>query len=257
MAFSLFKCSAVLKPLMIMLKIIALPAFLLLFATPIMAEEHNPDPWEGFNRKMFAFNEGADSYVLRPVAKGYKAVTPKPVRSSIGNIFTNLGEVKTIASDLGQLKFKQAASDTGRFLVNLTVGFFGVFDVASHIGLTKHDEDFGQVLGYWGVGSGPYIMWPFLGPSTVRDSAGLGLEYASRISMINFGRDRGENLAIAGLYGINVRASLLDLEGMIQGDRYVFIRSVYLQRRAYLINDGKTKDDFGDDGWEDFDEDDF
>lgn len=233
-------------------------ALLIGLAGPVYAaEEYNPDPWEGFNRKMFAFNEKADQYVLRPAAKGYKAVTPKPVRSSVSNFFSNLGELKTIASDVLQLKMGQAASDTSRFVVNSTLGFFGFFDVATHLGLKKHDEDFGQVLGYWGVSSGPYIMWPVLGPSTVRDSAGFAFEYAADLSLINFGKNDGENLAIAGMYATSVRADLLDAEGMIQGDRYTFIRSFYLQHREFLINDGQMEDDFGDDDWDDFDDEDW
>lgn len=218
------------------------------------AEEYNPDPWEGFNRKMFAFNQKADQYVLKPAAKGYKAVTPKPVRSSVSNFFSNLGELRTIASDILQLKMGQAISDTSRFVVNTTLGFFGFFDVATHIGLKEHDEDFGQVLGYWGVGSGPYIMWPLLGPSTVRDSVGLGFEYAAHLSVTDYGRDTEEDLILAGLYGVSVRADLLDAEGMVQGDHYVFIRSFYLQHREFLIKDGQMDDDFGDDDWDDFDD---
>lgn len=236
-------------------KLFPLTLALLVFSASAYADdEHNPDPWEGFNRKMFVFNEKMDKYALKPAAKGYRKVTPKPVRSSVSNFFSNLGEIKVIASDLLQLKMLQAGSDTGRFVVNSTLGFFGLFDVATHMGLKKHDEDFGQVLGYWGVSSGPYIMWPVLGPSTVRDSAGLGFEYASNLSMVTFGKNDGENLALAGLYGVSVRESLLDAEGLIQGDRYVFIRSFYLQNREYLIKDGKLDDDFGDDDWDAWDE---
>lgn len=238
-----------------MRKFLYIPFIALVLATPVQATEYNPDPWEGFNRKMFSFNEKMDTYALRPMAVGYHKVTNQPVRSSVSNFFSNLGELKVIVSDLLQLKIGQAASDTGRFVVNSTLGFFGLFDVATHFGLKKHEEDFGQVLGYWGVGSGPYIMWPFLGPSTVRDSAGLGLEYASNVTVINFGRNGTEDLAIGTLYATSVRADFLDAEGLIQGDKYTFIRSFYLQRRAYLINEGrKMEEDFGDDDWDDFDE---
>ncbi len=228
---------------------------LLTLAFPVLAAEKNPDPWEGFNRSIFTFNKKVDDNVLRPAAVGYRKVVPKPSRSALSNMFSNFGEVKTIINDIAQLKFLQAGADTSRFLINTTVGFFGVFDVASNIGLKKHKEDFGQTLGYWGVPSGPYLMLPFLGPSTVRDTSGTGMEYAANISYANIGRNDAEDLALAGVYGLTLRAELLDVEGMVSGDAYVFLRSFYLQHREFLINDGKTKDDFGDDDWDDFDDD--
>ena len=122
---------------------------LLLCAAPALAQETpNPDPWEGFNRKMFAFNETMDKHLLKPVAQGYRAITPKPVDRSLGNFFSNFGDIKVLISDLAQLKLAQAASDTGRILVNTTLGFFGFFDVATRLGMPKHQEDFGQVLGF-------------------------------------------------------------------------------------------------------------
>lgn len=229
--------------------------FLLTLAFPTLAAEKNPDPWEGFNRSMFTFNQKMDDNVLRPAAVGYKKVVPTPGRTALANMFSNFGEIKTIINDIGQLKLLQAGADTSRFLINLTVGFFGVFDVASNIGLKKHNEDFGQTLGYWGVPSGPYLMLPFLGPSTVRDSTGVGIEYAANISYANLGRNDAEDLGLAVVYGLSVRAQLLDVEGMVSGDPYVFLRSFYLQHREFLINDGKTDDDFGDDDWDDFDDD--
>lgn len=229
-------------------------AWLTLIAGSVRAEDvHNPDPWEGFNRSMFAFNETMDGYVFKPLAQGYRYITPEPVERSVGHFFSNLGELLTIANDLGQLKFGQAASDTARFLINSTVGFFGIFDVATHIGLPKHKEDLGQTLGYWGVPSGPYLVLPFLGPSTVRDFGGnvghwySGLSYRKAIIT----GDEGDGLLALEI--LNLRASVLDAESMITGDRYVFLRSFYLQRREFLINDGKTQDDFGDefDDWDD------
>ena len=120
------------------------PALLTIFflSFSAMAEEaSDPDPREGFNRKVFAFNEVVDKYALKPVAQGYRSITPVPVQSSVSNFFSNLGDVMVVANDIGQLKLGQAASDTARFLINTTVGFFGVFDVATHIGLSKHNED--------------------------------------------------------------------------------------------------------------------
>lgn len=230
-------------------------SFLLLFASSMaLAEEKNPDPWEGFNRKIFAFNEGLDTYALKPLAQGYRFVTPQPVDRAFGNFFSNIGEIKTIVGDIAQLKMKQAGSDIGRLLVNTTLGFFGVFDVATRLGMPKHKEDFGQVLGYWGVGSGPYLMLPFLGPSTVRDISGLVVEYNYGVTVNALGENELEGWAIVGLYGVQIRAGFLDLEGAISGDKYSFIRSVYLQNREFLINDGQNSNDFGDEDWDEFEE---
>lgn len=227
---------------------------LLVLTFPALAAEKNPDPWEGFNRSMFHFNEKMDDYLLRPTAVAYNKVVPSPARTALSNVFSNAGEVKTIINDVAQLKLLQAGADTVRFILNTTLGFFGVFDVATPIGLQKHNEDFGQTFGYWGVPSGPYLMLPLLGPSTVRDSAGLGVEYAADISYADLGRNGTEDLAIAVVYGVSMRAQLLNIEGMVSGDRYVFIRSFYLQHRDFLINDGNSADDFGDEDWEDFDD---
>lgn len=229
---------------------------LCVLAGSVQANEKDPDPWEGFNRSMFNFNQKVDDNVLRPAAVGYKKVVPAPGRTALSNMFSNFGEITTILNDVAQLKLLQAGADTSRFLINLTVGFFGVFDVASHIGLKKHDEDFGQTLGYWGVPSGPFVMWPLLGPSTVRDSMGTGLEYTAGVGYGNIGRNDAETLGLNTLNGLSVRAKLLDVEGMVSGDPYVFLRSFYLQRRDFLINDGQTADDFGDDSWDDDWEDD-
>lgn len=238
-----------------MFRIIALPLFALLFSAMAYAEQPNPDPWEGFNRKVFAFNEQVDNWVLRPTAVGYKKVTPQPLRASFSNFFANLRELKNIASNLLQLKLGAAASDTGRLLTNSTLGFFGFYDVATPLGMRKHNEDFGQVLGYWGVKSGPYVMWPLFGPSTLRDSAGGVAEYASNITVLSMNDSNAVNYSLTALLAVNTRANLLDAEGLVQGDRYTFIRSFYLQNREYLIRDGKIEDDFGDEDWDSWDDD--
>ena len=150
-----------------------------------MGEELEVDPWQGFNRAVFEFNETLDQYVAKPVAQGYQAVTPQFVDTGISNFFSNLEDVLIIANDILQLKPMQALSDTGRFLVNSTIGIFGFFDVASHIGLEKHNEDLGQTLGYWGVGAGPYVMLPVLGPSNLRDAFGLAGDTLSGLGYTN------------------------------------------------------------------------
>ncbi len=239
------------------------PALLTIFflSFSAMAEEaSDPDPWEGFNRKVFAFNEVVDKYALKPVAQGYRSITPVPVQSSVSNFFSNLGDVMVVANDIGQLKLGQAASDTARFLINTTVGFFGVFDVATHIGLSKHNEDLGQTLGYWGVGTGPYLVLPFLGPSNLRDATGTAGDFAYGVGISDVGDDAKAHGAMYALWAANTRASLLDAEKLISGDRYTFLRSAYQQRREFLVNDGETQDDFGDDEWDtewdDFDDED-
>ena len=200
--------------------------------------ETKEDPWEGFNRSMFVFNDAVDGAILKPVAKGYKAVTPTPVQKGVSNFFSNLGEIGNIANNLLQGKWDATASSTFRFLINSTAGWFGIFDVASEMGLKEYDEDFGQTLGYWGVSSGPYLVLPFFGPSTVRDGSGLVVQYAylDDKELLNLNDD--EKLQLLALDVVDTRARYLNAEGMIIGDRYSFIRDVYLQNRAYEVYDG-------------------
>ena len=142
------------------------------------AEQDNAhDPLEGFNRAMYTFNDKLDKYVLKPVAKGYHAVAPTPVRRSVANFFSNLHDPAVMLNNLLQGKPGQAASDLGRFMVNSTIGIFGLFDVSSKFGLPKHDEDFGQTLAVWGVGDGPYLVLPFFGPSNMRDAPALVVDW--------------------------------------------------------------------------------
>lgn len=210
------------------------------------------DPLEGFNRAVFAFNEVADGYVLKPVAKGYQYVTPAPVEQSIGNFFNNIGEIKSLGNDLLQGKPAGAWVDFSRFVINSTVGVLGLFDVATHIGLAREPEDFGQTLAVWGVGSGPYLMLPLLGPSTFRDGFGIAVDsFTSVEGTIDPERARYYMTAVDV---IDTRASLLDSEELISGDRYSFLKDAYLQRRAFLINDGEMEDSFGGEDFESFDE---
>jgi|TARA_B100001063_G_scaffold245788_1_gene282514 phospholipid-binding lipoprotein MlaA len=216
------------------------------------------DPWEGMNRSIFEFNEGLDKYVAKPVAQGYQAVTPQIVDTGITNFFSNLEDVLIVVNDIFQLKPLQAASDTARFVVNSTVGLLGFFDVASHIGLPKHNEDLGQTLGYWGVGEGPYLMLPLLGPSNLRDSFGLAGDSFSGLSYTDIAYTSAQTVGLITLKNVDLRADLIASEGLITGERYTFLRSFYQQRRAYLVNDGASADDFEDDfDDEDFDDEDF
>lgn len=200
------------------------------------------DPWEGFNRAIFTFNDTLDRYLLKPVAIAYDTL-PSPVQSGVSNFFSNMGEIGTITNDLLQAKFAQAGQDSTRFLVNSTVGFVGLMDIGSRIGLESHDEDFGQTLGYWGMATGPYLMLPFLGPSTVRDAGGrvAGYYLYSPYEEIDNHRVR---YGLFALDVIDTRASLLEVEKLVAGDRYTFFREAYLQRRDYLVRDGATDEDF-------------
>ncbi|MBQ0794676.1 MAG: VacJ family lipoprotein [Zhongshania sp.] len=209
------------------------------------------DPWEGLNRAVFAFNDAADQYVLRPVAKGYRNITPTFVDQSLANFFNNLGEIKNIGNNVLQGDGSHVLVSGGRFIINTTVGVLGIFDVAGAIGLVRDSEDFGQTLAVWGVGNGPYIMLPFLGPSTLRDGAGRGVDSYTDV-MRSVDPERAQyGMTLVDL--IQVRASLLGTEELVSGDKYTFFKDVYLQRRDFLINDGKLKDDFGDEDFESFD----
>lgn len=210
-----------------------------------VANERNEDPFESWNRKVFIFNEWTDRYVLRPVAQGYSTITPDPVERGISRMFSNLGEVSNVLNSILQGKFSQAANDTGRFLVNSTLGLVGFFDVASHMGLEKSDgEDFGQTLGRWGVPSGPYLVLPLLGSSTVRDTPTRFVD--AHTHPVYYVEPNSTRVALTGLRLVSVRAEYLSADSMMSGDRYLFFRDVYLQRRAYLVNDGVVEDDFGD-----------
>jgi phospholipid-binding lipoprotein MlaA len=231
-------------------------ALLMIFSVSslVSASDENVDPWQGFNRSVFEFNEILDTYVAKPVAQGYQAVTPQFLDTGISNFFSNLEDVLIVANDIFQLKPVQALSDTARFVINSTVGLFGFFDVASHIGLIKHDEDLGQTLGYWGVGSGPYVMLPVLGPSSVRDTFGIAGDSLSGLGYTQAVETTAQQGGLWLLRNVDVRADLIASEGLISGERYSFFRSFYMQRREYLVNDGIMADDEFDED-EDFDED--
>ena len=201
---------------------------------------NNPtDPYEGFNRAMFQVNEGLDK-VVKPVAQGYDAAAPLPVKVGVGNFFGNLADMWTALNNFLQGKGGQGASDLGRVLVNSTIGIGGVFDVASEMGLEKHSEDFGQTLGTWGVGDGPYFVWPFIGPRTTRDTFGWALD--SQVDPVMNLSDVPLRNSLAGIRLIDVRASLLPADKIVESaafDKYTYIRDAYLQNRRSVIYDGR------------------
>ncbi len=203
------------------------------------AEPH--DPWERLNRSMYTFNDKLDVAVLEPTAKGYRIITPDPVEAGISNFFSNLGEITVIVNDILQFKPVEAISDSGRFIVNSSIGIGGLFDVAKHMGLRKREEDFGQTLGYWGVNDGPYLVLPFFGPSSVRD--GLGFVADIQIRPIKEIDDRDHRLILNTLNVISNRAELLEAGEILDEaafDPYIFLREAYLQRRNNLVYDGKV-----------------
>jgi len=202
------------------------------------------DPFESYNRAMFSFNDTLDKNIVKPVAAAYKDYVPSPVQSGISNFFGNLGDILVVLNDLLQGKFAQARDDTLRVFVNSVFGLFGLFDVASHMELPKHHEDFGQTLGVWGVSDGPYLVLPFLGASTVRDTAGLLVD--STADPIYNISDSDARLAAIALKAVDTRADLLGASKVLDQaafDRYAFLRDAYLQRRKHLIYDGNPPQD--------------
>jgi len=197
------------------------------------------DPLEGFNRVMYAFNEGLDTVLIKPAARGYDAVLPTPVRTGVTNFFGNIADLFIGVNNLLQGKPAEAAGDIGRVVINSTVGILGLFDVASAAGLEKHEEDFGQTFGRWGVGSGAYLVVPVFGPRTLRDTAGLVLDVTAD-PVANIG-DVSTRNALTALRLVDARADLLPADKVIEEaalDKYAYVRDGYLQRRRNLIHDG-------------------
>ncbi len=201
------------------------------------------DPLEPMNRKIYAFNEVLDKGVFKPVAKGYVKVVPSLVRTGVTNFFRNIGMIVTTFNDLLQLKGTKVPVDIMRFTANVVFGLGGLIDIATELQIEYHDEDFGQTLGYWGIKSGPYLMLPVFGPSTVRDGIALPVDiYVS--PFFNEVDEGGVRWGLVALAFVNRRANLLDAERILEQaalDRYSFIRDTYLQRRDYLIRDGDTE----------------
>jgi phospholipid-binding lipoprotein MlaA len=199
------------------------------------------DPWENWNRKVFALNDGLDRAVLKPVATGYAAVMPQFVRTGVDNFFGNFGDAWSAVNNVLQGKGQPAFEDVVRVTTNTVIGFFGILDIASEFGLKHRNEDFGQTLGHWGVGPGPYVVLPVLGPSTLRDTAALPVDryYASPTNLL--GLSGLEAAGITTLQVVNTRANLLGASKLLDGitlDKYTFIRDAHLQRRRNAVYDG-------------------
>jgi len=214
--------------------------------------QHPDDPWEKFNRRMFAFNEGVDTYFLKPVAVGYVKTTPKAARKPINNFFKNLRDFRSGVNNILQWRWRQAGHNLGRFFLNSTLGVAGLFDVASSTGLKRENSDLGITLARWGVPEGPYLMLPFLGPSTVRDATMIYPNSYLDLKMIDH---KLTKWSVIGVQVVDIRAEILNYESAIIGDRYNFIREFYLQdRRDKAGIDTRDDDfDFGGDDWDDDD----
>jgi phospholipid-binding lipoprotein MlaA len=217
------------------------------------SDSSTSDPWEPANRAVYAFNDGLDKVSLKPVAKGYRKVFPAFMRRGVNNFFSNLRTPVTIINQVLQGKGRRALSDTGRLLVNSTIGIGGLFDPATAAGIGEHDEDFGQTLATWGIPDGPYVMLPLLGPRNLRDAVALPLD------LLAYPLYQHEETAVRdkllGLDAVNTRARLLAAEGLIEDstDAYVTIREAYRQNREFKIFDGEPPDDY-DEFFDDYEE---
>ena len=218
--------------------------FLFFISTFSIAENEdvNVDPFESTNRIVFEISDDLDTMIIRPVAEIYRDVTPRFIKNSVTNFFYNLSEVDTIINQLLQGKIVLAGQDSLRFLINSTIGIVGFVDVATRVGFERHDEDFGQTLGYWGVPAGPYVFLPLIGPSTIRDSFSKPTSWflSGNLSV----SDEEAKIFINLLDAVETRERLLVAEKLIVGDKYEFVKSVYLQTRNDLVFDGEVEDEF-------------
>lgn len=212
-------------------------------ATLPPGERDARDPYERANRAIYRFNDAIDRGIAKPVAKTYVKVTPAPVRTGVGNFFRNLTYPTVIVNDLLQAKGKRFLNDTARLVVNTTIGIGGLFDPATRFGLKAGDEDFGQTLGRWGVPSGPYVMLPFFGPSSTRDTVGFVADQFTDPKFYLNDPYLSAGLTLASL--VDMRAELLATDDVLARsfDPYVFIRNAYLQRREFQVKNGKVPAD--------------
>ena len=217
-------------------------------------EATNIDPWESMNRRVFAFNETLDKYLLKPVARGYRFVLPDFAQRGVTNFISNIYEFNDVINSILQGRAEGAAQSSGRFVINTTLGLLGVFDVATPMGIPLQRSDFGQTLAVWGVDTGPFVMLPLLGPRTVRSGVGYFFDtYTSIPALI-------ENREAAWIFWtvevVDYRVRLLDAEDLITGDRYIFFRDAYMQSRESFVSGGVVDDSFSDyeegEDWEDF-----
>jgi phospholipid-binding lipoprotein MlaA len=220
--------------------------FMVFMVVPeINAQASDVDPFITVNRNLYSMNEAFDEVVVKPITRGYDGVIPGFGKRGVSNFLNNLDDVNVVFNDLLQLKIKDALQDSSRLVINSTIGIAGLIDVASGFGLYKNNEDFGQTLGHWGVPSGPYIVVPFFGNSTVRDAIALIPDYL--LNPVFWLKDDATRYAIYSLDRVDTRLYYLAGESMISGDEYTFVRDAFLQRREYLVADGVVYDE-----WDEF-----
>ena len=203
------------------------------------------DPWESFNRSVFEFNEGLDKYVLKPVVSGYRFVLPEFIREGVYNFFSNYNDIYTALNNLLQGKPDYAFNDLMRVVVNTTIGLGGLIDLATPGGLEKHKEDFGQTFGVWGIPSGPYVVLPFFGPSSVRDTFGTVADLETDY-LFKYIPNVGLRNSLTGLRVVNARNTYYEAGDLLDGaaiDKYSFLRDAYIQRRKYQINEGRDDEE--------------
>jgi phospholipid-binding lipoprotein MlaA len=220
----------------------------LLFGMPGMqAYAAEYDPWESVNLKVHRFNDKLDGAVLRPTANFYVRIVPPVARRGVSNFFSNINDVTVLLNNVLQFKLVDAASDTGRIVLNTTLGLGGLVDVATPAGLFKNNEDFGQTLGKWGVGPGPYMVLPLFGPSNLRDTFGLAADTFT--NPLTHQDDATVRNSAFLLQQLDRRVAALAADSLMMGDPYIFIREAYLQQRQYLVTDGEIQDQWDDDDW--------
>jgi len=230
----------------ILVKLFLLLNFILSTGCTTLDGPANPDdPYESYNRSMHSFNEGADKYVIKPIAEGYNYVMPNVANTGVTNFFNNVDDIVVFINEILQFKFAAAVETSARFVFNTTFGLLGLIDVSTDWDLPKHNEDFGQTLAYWGVGSGNYIVLPLIGPSTLRDTAGLAVDWTTFDPVFNR-QTLQQTLVTLSIKYTDKRAGLISASNIIDEtvpDKYAFIRDAWLQRREFLIYDGNPPDD--------------
>ena len=228
---------------------LSLIIFLIFSQLSFSSEKDNSDPFESFNRKTHAFNMTLDDWVIRPIAETYDFIIPDFVQIGFSNLFDNLGTPVSAANNLMQLKPLGFVSESSRFVLNSTLGIFGLFDVASEFGIPERNEDFCHSLGSLGIESGSYVVFPFFGASSIRDGISLAPNYYLRPDLIRL-EDSKSDLALNGLSLVNLRAGLLGISDLSGNDQYSFYRDAYLQRREYEIRDGELEESLFDDDFD-------
>ncbi len=209
----------------------------------------NPDdPLEGFNRSMFEFNEGFDKYALKPAAKGYNFIMPDFASKGVSNFFSNVDDIVVFFNQLLQFKLAEATATSARFVFNTTFGVLGLIDFASDMDLPKYNEDFGQTLAVWGVDSGPYLVLPFLGPLTIRDTAGLAIDW-TYFDPIFKRQTLNQSMVTLTIKFIDIRAGLIGASNILDTvpDKYAFVRDAFMLQREFFIYDGNPPEDFSED----------